>query len=420
MQPLDTCPEGRSRLVLSRRGFLGAAATFTAWAGMPRLALAGGADPRFLVVVLRGALDGLSAVAPAGDPDLVRMRGEVALGGARKGVPLDDLFVLSPQLPGLARLYAAREAVIVHAVATPYRDRSHFDGQDVLESGVVVPGGSDTGWLGRALAALPSGGAARTGGGFAAGAAVPLVMRGPAPVATWLPAGFPEASSDTRSRLLDLYRHTDSGLAAAMEAGLRLSAVSGGEQVMAASALAFTDAEATRRARQVEEVAAVAGRLLAEPGGPRIGTIDIDGWDTHADSDPTKGRLGQSLAALDGALGALERSLGPAWKETAVLIVTEFGRTVAINGTGGTDHGTATTAFLVGGAVAGGRVVADWPGLKPKALYEGRDLMPTTDLRAMAKGVLRDHLGFGETLLTTAVFPGSETVRPVDGLIRAG
>lgn len=413
----DSCAEGRSRLVLTRRGFLGAAATFTAWAGMPRLALAGGSDPRLLVVVLRGALDGLSAVAPVGDPDLVRMRGEVALGGARAGLPLDPLFVLSPQLPGLAALYAGREAVIVHAVATPYRQRSHFDGQDVLESGVTVPGGSDTGWLGRALAALPSG-AAQTGGGFASGAAVPLVMRGPAPVVTWMPAGFPEASSDTRKRLLDLYLHTDPALAAALEQGLRLSTISGGEQAMAASALSFTDAEATRRARQVEEVAAVAGKLLAEPGGPRIGTIDIDGWDTHADSDPTKGRLGQSLAALDGALGALKRALGPAWAETAVLIVTEFGRTVALNGTGGTDHGTATTAFLVGGAVDGGKVIADWPGLKPAALYEGRDLMPTTDLRALAKGVLRDHLGFGEGLLAETVFPGSAAVKPLDGLLR--
>ena len=421
MPSSDTQRRGCGDYAITRRGLLGAAATFTAWAALPRTALAGPGDPRLILVVLRGGMDGLSAVAPVGDPDLARARGLHALGaeGMPAGLALDPMFSLSPQLPRFAALYGGGEAIVVHAVATPYRERSHFDAQDMLESGLLAPNAGDTGWLGRALSVLPNAGMMAPTRGFAAGASVPLVMRGPAPVVTWMPAGFPEASDDTRMRLLDLYRHTDPGLTAALESGIALTGLVGTEAEMAAASLGIADAESDRRIRQVAEVAATAGRLMAAHDGPRIGTIDIEGWDTHADSNPTRGRLGLSLSALDGALVALKTALGPAWRDTVALVVTEFGRTVAINGTGGTDHGTATIALLVGGAVAGGRVVADWPGLAPKALYQGRDLKPTTDLRAVAKGVLRDHLGFGAGQLAEVVFPGSADVAPLDGLIRA-
>lgn len=418
----DDCERSALSRGISRRSILFGAVGFTAWASVPRFALAGTADPRFMVVILRGGMDGLSAVAPVGDPALATARGHATLGmaGVEPGLPLDNLFELSPKLPGLAALYKAREAVVFHAFATPYRNRSHFDAQNVLESGLIVPGGGGgTGWLGRAVAALPDAGSRIPSRGFASGADVPLVMRGPAPVVTWLPPGFPEASEDTRARLLDLYRKSDPGLAVALEEGLSLMSITGGEAGLAAEEKAAAAMDGRPAARQFAAVASIAGKLMSEQGGPRVGAIDFTGWDTHTDNDPVEGRLGTSLSALDGALGTLKSAMGPAWSQTAVLVVTEFGRTVAINGTGGTDHGTATVAFLVGGAVNGGRVISDWPGLAPGDLYEGRDLKPTGDVRAIAKGVLRDHLGFGEQLLAAKVFPESGQVKPIDGLIRS-
>jgi uncharacterized protein (DUF1501 family) len=165
------------------------------------------------------------------------------------------------------------------------------------------------------------------------------------------------------------------------------------------------------------ESAGAAAKFLARPDGPRIGALAYDGWDTHQDEGALGGRLGALLGALDGAIAAIESGMGPAWSETAVAIVTEFGRTARINGTDGTDHGTATVALLAGGAIRGGRVVADWPGLGASDLHEGRDLKPTTDLRAVLKGVLKDHLRLDEEVLASRVFPGSRLARPMSGLV---
>ena len=169
--------------------------------------------------------------------------------------------------------------------------------------------------------------------------------------------------------------------------------------------------------RRFIDAGETAGKLLARDDGPRIGAISLLGWDTHQGEGPVDGRLGGLLAALDDAIRALHASLGAAWRETVVAITTEFGRTARMNGTDGTDHGTATVMLVVGGAVNGGRVVADWPGLSPAALFEGRDLRPTIDIRAVLKGLLRDHLGVGERALAELVFPDSAAVRPIDGLI---
>lgn len=395
----------------SRRGFLFTSGTLMAWAFMPKILSAAPArDPRFVAIVLRGALDGLATVAPVGDPDYVRVRNGLVLtgDGERGGFDLDGFFVLNSNMPRLAELYRRGEALIVHAAATPYRDRSHFDGQDVLESGEGGPGVTDSGWLNRALLALPQGEPIARRETLALGAQIPLIVRGEAPVVTLLPPGIEAASDDTRMRILDLYEHTDPALAARFADAMKLRARLG---------MSGDDLAGASEGRRFRYAGETAGKLLSRDDGPRVGAISLNGWDTHQEEGPIDGRLGRLLSALDGAIDGLRTSLGPAWKETVVTVVTEFGRTAAMNGTDGTDHGTATVMLVVGGAVKGGRVLADWPGLSPHALYEGRDLMPTTDVRAVLKGMLRDHLGVPEGALAGTVFPDSETARPVGGLV---
>ena len=412
----------RHHLPNRREALLGAGALF-AWSQMPRLARAEGRDPRLLVIVLRGALDGLGAVAPVGDPDWVGLRGDRALvlDGKTPALPLDSFFALNPAMPNLHRLYKAQQACIVHATATPYRERSHFDGQDVLESGIARPGATDSGWLNRALAALESDGQVDLRGSRAlgVGAVTPLVVRGRAPVMSWVPQKLLPASDDVRARLMDLYQHTDPKLAAALDARIRLAAL--GPTATIDDSMSENVAQPppgiARVRAYVAEVAGAAAHFLAKPDGPRVGAAGFVGWDTHINEGAASGQLANLLGALDGALAAIETNMGEAWRETVVAVITEFGRTARINGTDGTDHGTGTIAFLAGGALRGGRMVADWPGLKVTQLHEGRDLKPTTDLRAVLKGLLRDHLRVEERVLSSTVFPDSAEIVPTAGLV---
>jgi len=412
----------RPHLPNRREALLGAGALF-AWSQMPRLARAEGRDPRLLVIVLRGALDGLGAVAPVGDPDWVGLRGDRALllDGKTPALPLDSFFALNPAMPNLYRLYKAQQASIVHATATPYRERSHFDGQDVLESGISRPGAVDSGWLNRALVALESGGQVDLRGSRAlgVGAVTPLVVRGRAPVMSWVPQKLLPASDDTRARLMDLYQHTDPKLAAALDARISLAALGLNTKIddPTSDDAALVPPGIARVRAYVADVAGAAARYLAKPDGPRVGAAGFVGWDTHINEGAASGQLANLLGALDGALAAIETNMGDAWRETVVAVITEFGRTARINGTDGTDHGTGTVAFLAGGALRGGRMVADWPGLKVAQLHEGRDLKPTTDLRAVLKGLLRDHLRVEERVLASTVFPDSADVVPTAGLV---
>jgi uncharacterized protein (DUF1501 family) len=404
------CCEGRASLVTSRRALLLGGASFAAWAYLPKFAhAADGRDPRLIVVILRGALDGLATVAPIGDPDYAALHGSIALSpdGPHAATMLDSFFALHPSMPVLTRMYRDGRAAVIHAVSTPYRDRSHFDGQDVLESGYPGPGRVQSGWLNRALEALPKGG--RVSGGVAVGATTPLVLRGAAPTVGWAPAALPQADDDTAARLIDLYNHRDPALATALSQGLKLEKAALGEDMK--------PKQGTNNAGAMRLAARGAAKLMAADDGPRIAALAFDGWDTHANEGGAVGRLAQLLSGLDGALGELESGLGEHWRDTVVVVATEFGRTARINGTEGTDHGTGTIALLAGGAVKGGRVIADWPGLKASSLYEGRDLAPTTDLRAALKGVLRDHLGLSERVLAQSVFPDSTQVKPIQGLL---
>jgi uncharacterized protein (DUF1501 family) len=343
----------------TRRELLIGSGTLFAWSQMPRLARAEGRDPRLLVIILRGALDGLGAVAPVGDPDWIGLRGDRALtlDGKTPALPLDSFFALNPAMPNLHRLYLARKAAIVHATATPYRERSHFDGQDVLESGITRPGGIESGWLNRALAALESSGRVNPGGSraFGVGAITPLIVRGKAPILSWTPQRLLPASEDTQARLLDLYQHTDAKLAAALGERMRLAKLGGVTNTDPMSDDAVLVPGAARIRSYFADTAGAAARFLAKPDGPRVGALGFVGWDTHMNEGAIAGQLANLLGALDAALASVENNMGEAWGDTVVAVVTEFGRTARINGTNGTDHGTATVAFLAGGALQGGR-----------------------------------------------------------------
>jgi uncharacterized protein (DUF1501 family) len=399
----------------SRRDILGAAGVTFASAFLPRWASAAPTrDPRLVVVILRGALDGLSAVAPIGDPNYSELHRDLALrwDGEHPALRLDSFFGLNPAMTNFARLYDAKQALIVHATATNYRDRSHFDGQDVLESGMLAPGLTESGWLNRAVAALPKGERVAAANALAVGYAAPLVIRGPAPILGWAPSGMAPPSEDLIARVMDLYAHADPILAGALRAGLdadRMASQRGMDEVKPGG----------DPAARMNKAAVGAARLMATDEGPRVGALAIDGWDTHVGEGGATGRLAQLLGALDGVFAAFEQELGPRWKDTVVVAITEFGRTARINGTVGTDHGTGSVAFLAGGALAGGRMVADWPGLREVDLHEARDLKPTTDLRAVLKGVLAEHLGLSATTLARSVFPDTLGVRPMSGLIAA-
>ncbi len=404
------CRESRPSLITSRRALLVGSASFAAWAYLPKFARAAdGRDPRLVVIILRGALDGLATVAPVGDPDYAALHGSIALtsDGPHAATMLDSFFALHPSMPEFARLYRDKQAAIVHAVSTPYRDRSHFDGQDVLESGFPGPGRVQSGWLNRALGTLPRG--ERVMSALAVGPTAPLVLRGAAPTVGWAPVALPQADDDTAARLVELYRHRDAQLANALSQGLQLEKVAAGTQT--------DDMRPKPGVNNMRVVARGAAKLMVADDGPRIAALAFDGWDTHANEGGPVGRLAFLLSGLDGALAEFQIGLGERWRDTVVVVATEFGRTAHINGTEGTDHGTGTIALLAGGAVRGGRVIADWPSLKASSLYQGRDLAPTTDLRAVIKGVLAEHLGIGEAALASTVFPDSAAARPMKGLV---
>ncbi len=402
---------------LSRRQMLALGGSLVASAFIPKFARAAdGRDPRLIAIILRGAMDGLSAVAPTSDPDYATLHGDLALQltGANPGLALDSFFTLNPAMTNFQRLYKSGQGAVVHATATAYRDRSHFDGQDVLESGFAGAGQTQSGWLNRAIAALPAGQKVGQKSSLAVGSTAPLIMRGPAPILGWAPEALPEAGDDLNRRLLDLYQHTDTKLADALQRGLDAARMAKGDGMASGKIAGGMD-----QAPGMRQAAQGAARLMSADDGPRIAAMAFEGWDTHQNEGGATGRLFNLLTGLDGALADLEHGLGAAWSQTAVVVMTEFGRTANINGTEGTDHGTGTVSFLAGGAIKGGRVIADWPGLKQAQLYQGRDLNPTTDLRAVLKGLLADHLGLGASILASNVFPESDAVKPMQGLISA-
>jgi uncharacterized protein (DUF1501 family) len=397
----------------SRRRFLIGAGALAASATIPNALFAyTGGSSRLVVVILRGALDGLAAVPPYGDPDYASLHRELAIaapGAADGALVLNNTFGLHPSLSFLHDRFAAGELLVFDAVASPYRDRSHFDGQNVLENGLAKPIGSADGWLNRALAALPRSGGRSGDRAVAISQNVPLILRGEAAVISKSPQATPDVDEDLLTRLADLYSKDD-WFSARLSAALQTEKMVDGAPV---------DTVKATYPNRVGAVAHMASELMRSDGGPEIAVIEASGWDTHANQGGAKGMLAARLAGLDQGLNALADGLGPLWQQTAVLVVTEFGRTAAVNGTRGTDHGTGGCAFLVGGAVRGGRVIADWPGLTRTALLDNRDLKPTLDLRSVFKAVLDEHMHVDATTLAKRVFPDSSGARPLQGLIRA-
>lgn len=392
----------------TRRAFLQSAMLAGLSACVPPMSLAAAdTQARFILVILRGALDGLAAVPAYGDGSYARQRGALSI--AALDHKLDGLFALNPALTNLHRRFLEKQLLVFHAAASPYRERSHFDGQDLLEYGSSALASVHDGWLNRMLRVLP-GAQPRSSEQLAVALAqnVPLVLRGDARVSSWAPSRLPNIESDTLERIEDLYA-SDPYFAERLHAAVETNSVAGDASGMASGRDPLG---------QFNAIASAAGKLLAPEDGLRIAVIEARGWDTHANQGANNGQLFNRLRALDLGLEALRTELGAAWSKTAVLVVTEFGRTVAVNGTRGTDHGTATCAFLAGGAVDGGRIVADWPGLATSNLYQGRDLRPTLDLRSVFKGVLGAHLDIAERDLEGTVFPDSRGARALDGLIR--
>jgi uncharacterized protein (DUF1501 family) len=368
--------------------------------GLPGARLALAATPRagvahrperLVVVLLRGALDGLAAVPAVGDPAWAALRPPIEADIARDGapLPLDGFFALHPGLPTLHRWYGEGALLVVHAVASAYRERSHFDAQQLLESGGARPFELNNGWLGRALAIDDRQGVALSPG-------LPLALRGAPGSSSWAPARSEPPDMDLIARVQRLY-HADPALGPAFQRAT--------EQHLPGTGSGMADsAMATGGGGNFASLAAQAGRFLAADDGPAVAWLDSNGWDTHTQQAP---RLARLLPALDGGLAALRSELGPRWAHTTVLVMTEFGRSAVLNGSGGSDHGTAGVAFVAGGAVAGGRVLADWPGLGRQQLFEARDLRATTDLRALIRPVIQRQLGLSTAQLERSVLPGA-------------
>ncbi|WP_256646584.1 DUF1501 domain-containing protein [Thermomonas paludicola] len=381
---------------LDRRSFLGLGAGALAMAAIPKFALAASSasDTRFLLVLLRGGLDGLHALQPLGDPAFAALRGEFASArGQAAALRLNADFALHGSMTCSAGLFASGQLLPVVAVAPPYRHRSHFEAQDCVENGTTGTSGT-TGWLNRCVAAIPG------GKGLALSAVMPLAMRGTGDVSTWSPP-LANGVDPILWQQLQLLYAADAALAPtfdSIDAGME-----------------GTSAGNDKGDLRLPQAMAAAATFMSAANGPRIGFVEDTGWDTHGGELAV---LDRKLAELDAGLQAFHEGAQPVWGRTVVAIVTEFGRTAAINGTGGTDHGTGGVAFLAGGAVNGGRIAGDWPGLGNAQLNEGRDLLATTDMRALFKGVLRDHLGIARDALAQHVFPESAALSPLAGLVR--
>ena len=397
---------------------MAAASALSLWDAPIRFAFANvESDRRFVVVILRGALDGLAAVPPYADADYAGVRGQLALdrSGAAALHDLDGFFGLHPALANVKAMYDAKEVAIFHNICSPYRDRSHFDGQDVLETGGARPHLLQDGWLNRALMPM---GLSDGEHALAVSQTAPLLLTGPAKATSWMPDALPAPDAAFVAAVRKLYAG-DAVLSASLASGLDTeararAAMDDEPKVQAAKGGARSAGYA-----DLTPLFAGAGKLLAAPDGPRVAVLDAGGWDTHFNEGTADGQLARRLRVLDVALDTLKSSLGPAWSKTAIVMATEFGRTVHPNGSGGTDHGTGGVAFLIGGAVNGGRVHAEWVGLRSEVLQDGRDQPPRTDLRSLFKGALAEHMGVSKGVLDSQVFPDSAGVASLKQLVRA-
>ena len=360
-------------------------------------------EARLVVIMLRGGLDGLAAVPPHGDPDFALRRPQFLASAEETAPPLVDLdgmFGLHPDLSPLKAWYDAGEMLIAHAIGMPRQQPSHVAAQRALESGRDSADVRD-GWLNRALGGIR----ANAELGLAVGPVTPLIFRGPAAVRLFTPPRLPKVHEDMLQRLDALY---------AADPLLHSTFARVRPSINAEKGLRWRWDPSVRRPTFRVFCEAI-GELLAQPGGPRLAALDSHGWDTHAQQSA---RLRTLFAELVDGLQGLRASLQPMWRHTVALVVTEFGRAVEKNSDAGTEHGSASVAFALGGAVAGGRVIGSWPGLRRGSLAQRRDLQAATDLRALFKAALRDHLGLADAFIEAHVFPDSRAIAPLPGLTR--
>ncbi len=402
------------RFMITRRNFLQGLLGSFALMGMPGLSFANAnTDMRLAVIILRGGMDGLATAIPYGDPNYQSIRGRMA--AETDGLMrMNDMFGLNPILDQFQNMYNKDELLVLHAIASPYRDRSHFDAQNILEIGGTKPHEMKSGWLNRLAAAIDN---KNNRLGISIGAGMPLIMQGQQPVGSWAPSTLPEASENYFMLAQKIYSK-DAALSKALNEGLAIE-----EQ---ANMLFHDkkDRDMTRKSvsrNNFPILAEATGKFLGDLNGPKLAVVEMGGWDTHidgVDGRTTGGQVTLNLTRFNEGIELLREGLGDTWKKTVVVTMTEFGRTVKPNGSGGTDHGTASAAFVFGGAVKGGRVITNWPGIGEKDLYEGRDLKPTLDLRAMMKGIIYDMYGLPDAALNADIFPGSQNVERIKGLVK--
>jgi uncharacterized protein (DUF1501 family) len=420
---------------LNRRALLGLGISVS-FLGTQAFAASEGdlAKKKLVVVICRGGMDGLSVSPPVGDSNYAALRGSIAL-KPDQVLKLDETFGLHPELKTVHALAQQGQARIAPAIASPDRARSHFEAQDVLETGAAHVYGTETGWLNRTLEALAP---VRKVEGLSVGTTAPLILRGKVQAASWSPGKGVDETARLPTLLQDLYRN-DPMLGPAFARGLETETMAQQAMTAFAATPAMNVAAAStpsmmqpasmsptmapnqagdRQNRAGSEAArklgSTLGGFMTQAGGPQIAAISLDGFDTHAGQ---QGQIATRLSYMDAVLDGLHKGLGPEWKNTVVIAVTEFGRTARVNGTGGTDHGTASTGLILGGALKRGGIVGDWPGLADNALFENRDTAPTLDMRGLFKGVLADHIGVDRAILETKVFPDSAAAKPVTGLV---
>jgi uncharacterized protein (DUF1501 family) len=398
--------------LLTRRGALAAGASVIFAAHASYAATEGDlAKKKLVVIVCRGGMDGLSVAPPIGDANYQGLRRDIAI-GAGEALKLDGDFGLHPRLSAIHALAVKGEARIAPAIASPDRARSHFEAQDVLESGGTVVYGTGSGWLNRALGVLP----AKQVKALSVGPQAPLILRGPKEAASWSP-GASARGERLPMILADLYAK-DPLLSKALASGLETEAMARTAAMgQPPGAMNQRQAQGPGGVAQARQMGITVAGFMTQPAGPQIVAMSLDGFDTHANQGAVDGQLAGRLAGLDAVVDGLAVGLGAEWKNTVVLIATEFGRTARINGTRGTDHGTASAALILGGALKKGGIVGDWPTLSQAKLFENRDTAPTLDMRGLFKGVLAEQLGVDRRALDSTVFPDSGSVAPVTGLV---
>ncbi|MBA4045187.1 MAG: hypothetical protein C0471_12315 [Erythrobacter sp.] len=385
---------------LNRRTLLASSLVAASGLALPRMAFAQGAGTRnLLFVLLRGAADGMAMLAPVGDPGFEALRG-ASLPDYEGAARIGSLFAIHPALAEVGTMATNGEALFVHAAATAYRERSHFDAQNLLETGGAAPYAARDGWLNRLAGLMNEQAGGKPVRALAIAPSVPLMLRGAAPVSNYAPSALPEASEDLIARVSQLYGD---------------DAELGGLWARALETRAMAADDGLSNLRNASAAGELAASLMRGADGARIAMIELGGWDTHANQ---RGAFARQARGLDALIAAYRTAMGDAWKDTLVLVATEFGRTARMNGTGGTDHGTGGAALVLGGGVKGGRVIADWPGLSDKQLFEARDLAPTTALESVLAGAVAEHLRLDPAIAMARLFPG-RTGAPLSGIMRS-